>query len=114
MSTALPNNEHATVEHSKVSDYLLNTSKMPGAAKAKFFMAFGFRAEDWEVMAEALKEHARTNPFKTRYESRFGLKYEIEGPVLAPDGRRPQVVTVWQIEQDGLAPRLITAYPSDT
>jgi len=41
----------------------------------------------------------------------FGTKYEIEGPLNCPDGRSPQVRTVWQVDTDELAPRLITAYP---
>ncbi|MEE4211290.1 MAG: hypothetical protein V2I43_18730 [Parvularcula sp.] len=112
MSTQLPNIELAYVEQSKIVDYLLNTSKMPGAAKARFFMAFGFRLEHWEEMAEALKEHAKTNPVEATSESRFGIKFEIEGPIRTPDGRSPRIWTVWQIDKDRLAPRLITAYPS--
>ena len=29
----------------------------------------------------------------------------------APDGRQPRVRTVWQLDHEQVAPRLITAYP---
>jgi hypothetical protein len=44
-------------------------------------------------------------------ETGFGPRYEIEGELAAPDGRRPRVCTVWQIDTGETAPRLITAYP---
>ena len=56
----------------------------------------------WKICKD-VKEH----------ESRFGTKYEIEGPLKTPDERNPRIWTVWQIDKDRLAPRLITAYPSN-
>jgi len=44
-------------------------------------------------------------------ETGFGPRYEIEGRLVAPDGRRPRVCSVWQIDKGENAPRLITAYP---
>ena len=41
----LPNIESTQVDQSKVVDYLLNTEKMPGAAKARFFKSFGFQID---------------------------------------------------------------------
>ncbi len=113
MSKRLPNIEFAQVDQSKVVDYLLNTEKMPGAAKARFFKAFGFQSDSWEQMASALVDHAFENPIVREHESRFGIKYEVEGSIKTPDGRNPRIWTVWQIDKDRLAPRLITAYPSD-
>ena len=113
MSTPLPHPELAYVERTKIVDYLLSLSKMPGAAKARFFMAFGFRSDRWETMAEALTEHGRTHPVVASFDSGYGIRYEIEGSIRAPDGRQPRIWTVWQVDKDRLAPRLITAYPSD-
>ena len=113
MSKQLPNIEFAQVDQSKVVDYLLNAEKMPGAAKARFFKSFGFRADSWKQMVAALVDQARENPVVKEHESRFGTKYTIEGTIKTPDGRNPKIWTVWQIDKDHLAPRLITAYPSD-
>jgi hypothetical protein len=37
----------------------------------------------------------------------------VEAEIEAPDGRRPRVRTVWQLDKGQIAPRLITAYPLD-
>jgi hypothetical protein len=54
---------------------------------------------------------ARRNDVVNMKETGFGPRYEVEGPLNAPDGRRPIVRSVWQLETDQEAPRLITAFP---
>lgn len=44
-------------------------------------------------------------------ETGHGPRFEVEGELRCPDGRRPRVRTVWQLDQGEVAPRLITAYP---
>jgi hypothetical protein len=81
----LPARELLLVEREKILDYLLNLDHRYGASKARFFGAFGFRRDAWEVLRDALCEH----------------------------GRRPPICTVWQLDANQTAPRLITAYPSE-
>ena len=107
----LPNASRAVVEQAKIVEYLLNPAHRYGASKARFFAQFGFRAEAWEVLAGALREHAQENEVTKVRETGFGPRYEVEGELTAPDGRRPRVCTVWQMDDGETAPRLITAYP---
>ena len=109
----LPNAELAVVEHGKIVGYLLNSIHPQGASKARFFARFGFRLEEWKVLAIALEEHGRQNEVVVTRETGFGPRYEVKGELNTPDGRRPQVCTVWQVDVDRIAPRLITAYPLD-
>ncbi len=109
----LPKAELAIVEQGKIVDYLLNSIHPQGASKAKFFARFGFRLEEWKVLAIALQEHGRQNEVVVTRETGFGPRYEVEGELNAPDGRCPQVCTGWQVDVDRIAPRLITAYPLD-
>ena len=53
----LPNAERARVDREKLTDCLLCVSHPDGGSKAEFFARFGFRVEDWEVLAEALRRH---------------------------------------------------------
>ena len=55
----LPNAQVAIVEQEKVVSYLLDPTHRYGASKARFFAGFGFRLDAWEVLARALREHAR-------------------------------------------------------
>ena len=107
----LPDADQAVVEQEKIVDYLLNPAHRYGASKARFFAKFGFRPEAWEVMAVALREHGEQNEVTRVKETGFGPRYEVEGELAAPDGRRPRVRTVWQVDEGQIAPRLITAHP---
>jgi hypothetical protein len=107
----LPSAAKAVVEREKVSGYLLNPAHRFGASKARFFTHFGFRVEAWEQLAQALREHGQTHDVTRTRETGFGFRYEVEGRLDCPNGRRPRVRTVWQIDEGAVAPRLITAYP---
>jgi hypothetical protein len=108
----LPNAHLALVEREKILEYLLNREHRYGASKAQFFSAFGFTLASWETLAQALREHARRHEVSRIRETVFGLRYEVDGELNAPDGRTPRVRTVWQLDHGEVAPRLITAYPS--
>jgi len=101
----------ALVERAKVVDYLLNAAHRYGASKARFFAQFGFRVGAWEDLALVLREHGRQNEVVRVKQTGFGPRYEVEGELTAPDGRRPRICTVWQLDEGQPAPRLITAYP---
>ncbi|MBI3849223.1 MAG: hypothetical protein HY298_02870 [Verrucomicrobia bacterium] len=107
----LPNPDNLMVECEKIADYLLNPAHRYGASKARFFVEFGFRIEQWERLAEALREHGRTHDVARTRETGFGPRYAVEGNLNTPIGRRPRVRSVWQMDEGMVAPRLITAYP---
>jgi hypothetical protein len=107
----LPNASRAVVEEEKIVGYLLNLQHRFGASKARFFAQFGFRQVDWTILADALREHGRQHEVSKVKETGYGPRYEVEGELSCPDGRRPRVRTVWQMDKRHLAPRLITAYP---
>lgn len=107
----LPNAEHACVDREKLTDYLLCASHPDGGSKAEFFARFGFRVEDWEVLAEALRRHGAHCDVVNTVDSAYGTRYAVDGPLETPDGRNPLVRTVWIIEKGSAGPRLITAHP---
>ena len=107
----LPNAEQLIVEREKIVDYLLNPTHRYGASKARFFGEFGFRAENWELLAQGLRDHGHRCEVTNVKQTAFGPRYEVDGTLSAPDGRSARVRTVWQQDHGQLAPRLITAYP---
>lgn len=107
----LPNAHLAVVERKKITEYLLNLQHRYGAGKARFFAEFGFQIDNSEVLADALREHAQRHAVTATRQTRWGPRYEIDGEMNAPDGRRPRIRTVWQLDEGQIAPRLITAYP---
>ena len=106
----LPGAHQARVDQKKVIEYLLNREHPDGQSKAEFFQRFGFRSESWQVLAEALRNHAVEHAVSKTVESAYGTRYLVEGPLPTPDGRRPNVRTVWVVEKGTSIPRLVTAY----
>ena len=101
----------AYVEQEKVTGYLLSPEHRYGAHKAKFFGEFGFRADAWHVLAQALRDHGQQHAVAGMKHTDFGTRYEVDGTLETPTGQRPRIRTVWQIDLGEKAPRLITAYP---
>jgi hypothetical protein len=109
--TSLPNREQAVIPPRKITDYLLSRLHPDGAAKAIFFLRFGFTPDAWGVLADALRQHAEENEVVETQQTLYGTLYVVEGPLHAPDGRTPRVRVVWFIGTGETAPRLATAYP---
>jgi hypothetical protein len=110
----LPNTENAEIPRAKIVDYLLSLSHPDGRGKAIFFMGFGFSLEAWETLGSALREHAVRNDVTKVEPTPFGTRYVVEGSLMAPDGRTPNVRVVWFVENGASMPRFVTAYPLDS
>ena len=107
----LPNADQAVVPLAKIVRYLLSFEHRDGHAKAAFFTRFGFTADSWKVLAEALLSHARDHDLTKTEDSPYGTRYVIEGFLKTPDGREPDVRSVWFIDSNEQIPRFVTAYP---
>lgn len=107
----LPNVENAEITEAKIVRYLLSTTHRAGKSKAAFFMQFGFTSERWEDLANALKQHALDNEITLEEKTIFGTRYVIDGRLEAPHGRWLNVRTAWFIDEEGKAPRFVTAHP---
>jgi hypothetical protein len=107
----LPNAGSATVPERKVTHYLLNPAHPVGGSKAAFFLRFGFTVAEWERLAEALLRHARENKVMETENTKHGIRYVVDGPLLAPDGKNLNVRSAWYIHPGGDAPRFVTAHP---
>ena len=109
----LPNIDRVHISQAKTVEYLLSPTHPEGAGKAEFFAAMGFRHEEWQVLASALRQVARDFPVTKNMTSPHGWKYIIDGMLSTPSGRAPLVRTVWIIDAGADIPRLVTAYPKE-
>ena len=109
----LPNAHLAVVDQDKITGYLLNPAHPDNGGKAPFFLALGFRLDDWHPLAVALRKLAGTTPVTKKMESTHGLKYILDGKIETPSGRSPTVRTIWIVDRGAETPRLVTAYPSE-
>ncbi|VXD25372.1 DUF6883 domain-containing protein [Planktothrix paucivesiculata] len=107
----LPNYRQAIVPQKKITEYLLSPTHPDGKSKANFFLRFGFTVNSWEIMAKAFINHAADHELAKIETSPFGTRYVIEGILMTPDGRNPEVRSVWFIATGDDNPRLVSAYP---
>lgn len=107
----LPHIEQAEIPDEKITGYLLSMTHRDGRHKAAFFIAHGFQAEAWEMLAQALRRHAADHEIAKTEQTPFGTRYVVEGPLQTPDGCNPMVRVVWFVERGETIPRLTTAYP---
>ena len=85
----LPRVANAILDDRKINQYLLSTVHPIGAAKAKFFMSFGFSPANWAELKSALLNHPMNNPVTSQTRNPFGQKFEVSCSLVAPDGRNP-------------------------
>jgi hypothetical protein len=107
----LPHLDRAVVAEAKVVDYLLSLRHSGGRGKARFLESFGFRAQDWHVLRDAVLAHAAENDVTASRQTRFGTLYEIDGPLPTPDGRAPIIRVIWFLDPQEAIPRLVTLVP---
>jgi hypothetical protein len=107
----LPNCERASVAQEKIVYYLLSMTHSRGGQKAEFFLRHGFSSDSWEEFADELRKHACLYDVVEVSTTEYGTLYRIEGPIDAPNGRRPLVRAIWMIDAGADVPRLISAYP---
>ena len=107
----LPYSDQLRVDQAKIVDYLLSESN--GRGKATFFLQFGFRPEQWAVLAEAIKAQARGHAVVLAV---FALGHTLQ---CRRSDRYAERATASSARAHGLdtlevgseQPRLITAHP---
>ncbi len=100
-----------TVPILKVRRYLLDLGNPEGQSKARFFIRFGFTPSDPARLAAALHDHPESNPITDTWSDPWGIRFEVLGPIVSPDGRNPTILTAW-INDGGGPTRLVTAVPA--
>ena len=107
----LPNGHQAIVEREKIVSYLLNPAHPDNGRKAAFFEVLGFNRSDWQTLAQVLRKLAATGNASHSLASGHGTKYVLDGTINTPAGRTGVVRTIWIVDRELDAPRLVTAYP---
>lgn len=107
----LPLADEAEVPRAKIVLYLLNPDHRAGKSKARFFASHGFKADDWETLAQALRQHAGEHHLPKTEATPLGVRFVVEGRMALRDGAVAGVRSVWFVERGERRPRFVTAYP---
>ena len=107
----IPNADRAIIAVEKLTAYLLNVSHKRGAAKARFLLGVGYRADAPDMLESDLRTQHLSRDVARTSENAYGVVYEIEGPINTPSGRIVRFCSIWQIDTGTNVPRFITMYP---
>lgn len=107
----LPNAENAKIKKEKIINYLLSETHPIGKFKAKFFRSLGFNENNADLLSNALLQIALSENVIKISNSKFGVKYIIDGYIKTPRGTSVNIRTVWIIERGDDVPNFVTAYP---
>jgi hypothetical protein len=107
----LPSADTAEIHDAKILGYLLSQTHRTGQSKATFFTKHGFTLERWQLLADALRHQAKTGAVAAAQNTKYGLRYVVDGMLIAPDGTRLNVRSVWFINEKTARPRFATAHP---
>jgi len=107
----LQNAEVARVEVEKLEGYLLSETHPIGRSKARYFRGVGFDESSIELLLRSLLAIAKYEDVIETVSSVHGVKYIVDGVVIAPSGIRVKLRTVWIIDLGHDRPRFVTAYP---
>lgn len=80
-------------------------------SESGFLLHHGFTLEQWQVLAERLLHHAFENEVVASDENPHGVRYAVDGPLIAPTGKSLNIRTAWFINHGSETPRFITAHP---
>jgi hypothetical protein len=106
----LPNSEHALVDIHKLRDYCLSTEHPYGRHKARVFAsALGLRAEDAELLQEALLDAALVGEAELGEQDEYGQRYVLDFEMIGPEGQAT-VRSSWIVRSDEDFPRLTSCY----
>jgi filamentous hemagglutinin len=108
----LPNADRAVIDPRKISAYLLAPAHEHGGPKAHFFISFGWSPDLPSQFIDALRKHALSWQVDRSYPAEYGQKFELLGPLQAPDGSSVVVKSVWIILVGEDLPRLVTVVPA--
>jgi len=106
----IPNARSASVEDSKLAEYLLSPTHPVGRYKARFFRSLGYTRENAGGLAADLCKLLE-NDVEDTIETEFGTKYVVRGQLEGPNRAATTIVTIWIILIGEDAPKLVTAYP---
>src|SRR5947199_7090065 len=100
---ALPNYQNAVIPRKKLERYCLDPQHMSrpygsssGKDKARVFKAaLGFEQADWELLKNRILEELPYHEAIVRHEDHYGKRYNVELPIVGPNGDTVRVLTAW-------------------
>jgi hypothetical protein len=111
----LPYVEKARVDARKFSEYSMDPEHPQNEGKWEAFNQLGYdigtsdgRSHAAEQVTEQVQSQLSDSQAMVDRQTKYGPRWRVETEITGPNGRHATVVTVWQYDQGGDTPRLIS------
>ena len=101
--------EDVVIPEDKLVRYLLLPRQE--SDKSQFLGIAGYTLATWEVLARDLHNLAKTHEISDMTISLYGIKWEVQGTLVGPNGQILRVVTVWITLEASGETRFVTLFP---
>jgi hypothetical protein len=105
----------ALIPEEKFTGYSMNPSNTNNLGKHQAFQALGYKLDTADERARAaddvigqLRTALPPEGIPREHPSQYGRRAEVRTPLVGPSGSKATLVTVWQADNHGNVPRLIT------
>jgi len=82
----LPNMANVLIEHDKLVLYLLDQEHLRGGSKARLLHLLGYHVENWQQLAEDLRQQHVLADVVGQQDTAWGKRYDIVAPLTGPNG----------------------------
>lgn len=79
--------------------------------KSVFLALAGYTLATWEVLKSDLHDLARSHEVTDVLTSPYGIKHEVRGALMGPNGRLLHIVSVWITLEATGETRFVTLFP---
>jgi hypothetical protein len=101
--------EDVVIPEDKLVRYLLLPRQE--SDKSQFLGRVGYTLATWAVLARDLHNLAKTHEISDMTISPYGIKWEVQGTLVGPNGQGLRVVTVWITLEASGETRFVTLFP---
>ena len=112
LSSTMPNHSQAVTPKEKFTKYSLDYDNPNARGKAEAYeKGLGYTKENADSLIQQISDAVTTTakPYSVS-QTQFGIKYKYRIPVTGPNGKKKNVIAVYQIDSGYSIPRLITNY----
>jgi hypothetical protein len=111
----LPQAPSAAIDEAKFLRYSMDPNNPSNEGKWKAWSQLGYDVDDLSNRASAaddvtrqVREQLDRLPATEGAQSMFGRRFEVEIPIVGPNGRPGTLFTAWQVDPGSATPRMIT------
>ncbi len=97
------------IQDEKLTKYLL--VYQPKDDKSEYLADYGYTLQNWQILKQDILESAEGNQIDTITQTDWGMRFKVKNCWTSINGKRLNVITIWQQDEGSKIVKFITLYP---